>query len=124
MGRRKRDSAVLEQARSRLNALKGIDPALDLGNGLTVNAFEQVIDALGTKLDGYNQKLSEADEALFEVENNERTVKDLNSRFLAGIGARFGRNSVQYEKVGGIRTDDRKQPTRKKDNGDGSPPET
>lgn len=124
MGRRKRDSAILEQARSRLNALKGVDPTLDLGNGLTVTAFEQAINALGAKLDGYNQKLSEADEALFGVETDERTVKDLNSRFLAGIGARFGRNSVQYEKVGGVRTDDRKQPNRKRGDDDGANPET
>ena len=115
MGRRKRNSNILEQARARLSALKGIDPTLDLGNGLNVTAFEQTINSLDTKLEGYNQKLSESDEALFDVETTERTVKDLTSRFLVGVGARYGRNSVQYEKAGGIRTDDRKHPTRKKD---------
>lgn len=113
MGRRKRNSGVLEQARTRLNGLKGIDPQLDLGNGLTIASFEQAIDSLQTRLDGYNQKLSEADEELLGVETDEEKLKELNTRFLAGVGARYGRNSVQYEKAGGVRTDDFKRTPRK-----------
>jgi hypothetical protein len=113
MGRRKRNSNVLEQAHARLNGLKGIDPLLDLGNGLTVASLEQAIDSLQTKLDSYNQKLSEADEELLGVETGEGKLKELNTRFLAGVGARYGRNSVQYEKAGGVRTDDFKRSSRK-----------
>lgn len=113
MGRRKRSSGVLEQARTRLNGLKGIDPQLDLGNGLTVASLEQAIDSLQTRLDGYNQKLSEADEELLGVETDEEKLKELNTRFLAGVGSRYGRNSVQYERAGGLRTDYFKRAPRK-----------
>ncbi|HYH84264.1 MAG TPA: hypothetical protein VEX60_02210 [Pyrinomonadaceae bacterium] len=122
MGRRKRSSKIIEQANTRLNGLKAIDPALDLGGGLSVVELEKAVDALRAKLDAYNQKLSEVDEDLLELEADEDTLNDLNGRMLAGVGARFGRNSGQYEMAGGVRTDDRKRPTRK--GGNGSPTNT
>ena len=120
MGRRKRGSTVLAEANTRLNGLKSIDPALDFGNGLSVAALEQATHSLQTTLDGYNQILSEADEELLKVETEEAKVNELNARFLAGVAARFGRNSIQYEKAGGIRTDDRKRPSSKKGSGSSS----
>jgi hypothetical protein len=114
MGRRKRNSRIIEQANERLNGLKTIDPALDLGNGLSVTVLEQAIGALRSKLDGYNQKLSELDEDLLVIETDENKLEDMNGRFLAGVGARFGRNSIEYEKAGGVRSDDRKRPASKK----------
>jgi hypothetical protein len=114
MGRRKRNSRIIEQANERLNGLKAIDPMLDLGNGLSVTAFEQAINSLRAKLDIYNQKLSELDEELLGIETDEHKIEDVNGRFLAGVGARFGKNSIQYEKAGGVRSDDRKRPARKK----------
>lgn len=118
MGRKKRGSRVLEQAIARLNGLKTINPTLDFGNGLSVTAFEQAINSFRTKLDGYNQKLSDIDEELNTLEADERVLKDLNGRFLAGTGAMYGKNSSQYDVVGGVRLDDRKRPSKK--NGSGS----
>ena len=117
MGRKKRNSNVLEQARARLNGLKDIDPQLDFGNGLTVTSLEQAINSLQARLDTYNRKLSEADEELLGIETDEVKLKELNTRFLSGVGARWGRNSIQYEKAGGLRTADHKRPTRKKNGG-------
>jgi hypothetical protein len=110
MGRRKRNSKVLEQAHERLSGLKSIDPNLDLGNGLTVSAHEQAVNSLRAKLDSYNQKLSDLDEELLSLETDEAKLNDLNGRMLAGVGARYGRNSAEYEKAGGVRSDDRKRP--------------
>jgi len=119
MGRRKRNSKILEQAYERLNGLKAIDPTLDMGNGLSVAAHEQAVNSLRAKLDSYNQKLSELDADLLALETDEDKLNDFNGRALAGVGARFGRNSIEYEKAGGIRTDDRKRPSRK---GGSTPP--
>jgi len=113
MGRKKRNSKILEQAYQRLNGMKSIDPNLDLGGGLTVSALEAAINSLRARLDSYNQKLSELDEELLGLEGDEDALHDFNGRVLAGTGARFGRNSAQYEAVGGVRTDDRKSPSRK-----------
>jgi hypothetical protein len=114
MGRRKRNSRIIQQANERLNGLKTIDPAFDLGNGLSVAALEQAITTLRAKLDMYNQKLSEIDEDLLAIETDENKIEDMNTRVLAGVGARFGRNSIEYEKAGGVRSADRKRPASKK----------
>ena len=113
MGRKKRNSKILEQAYQRLNGMKSIDPNLDLGGGLTVSALEAAANSLRTRMDSYNQKLSDVDEELLALESEEKALKDFNGRVLAGTGARYGKNSPQYEAVGGKRTDDRKRPTRK-----------
>ena len=59
MGRKKRNSKILELAYQRLNGMKSIDPNLDLGGGLTVSALEAAVNSLRARLDSYNQKLSE-----------------------------------------------------------------
>jgi uncharacterized protein YukE len=120
MGRKKRSSRILEQATDRLNGLKSINPIPDFGNGLSVTAFEQAINAFRAKLDGYNRKLSDIDDELNSLEDNERELKDLNGRFLAGTGAMYGKNSSQYEVVGGVRTSDRKRSSRKGGSGSSS----
>jgi hypothetical protein len=117
MGRKKRSSKILEQAYKRLNGMKSIDPNLDLGGGLTVSALEAAINSLRGRLDTYNQKLSDVDEELLGLEGAEDALNEFNGRVLAGTGARFGRNSAEYEAVGGVRTDDRKSPS-----GKGGPP--
>ena len=119
MGRKKRGSRILEQAAARLSGLKSINPALYMGNGLSVAACEQALNTLRAKLDAYNQKLSELDEELYGLEAEEKKVSDLNGRILAGVAAAYGRDSSQYEAVGGVRTSDRKNSTRKPDS---SPP--
>jgi uncharacterized protein YukE len=120
MGRKKRGSRILEQATARLNGLKTIDPKLDFGNGLSVAEFEKTINAFRAKLEGYNQKLSEVDDELNSIEEDERTVNDLNARFLAGTGAMYGKNSRQYEIAGGARPDNRKRSSKKGGNGSSS----
>jgi hypothetical protein len=122
MGRRKRNSKILEQAHERLNGMKSIDPKLDLGNGLSVEAHEEAVNDLRARLDSYNRKLSELDEEQLALEGSEASLKDFNGRVLAGVGARYGKNSIEYEKVGGVRTDDRKRPKRKGGNGNNTPP--
>lgn len=117
MGRKKRGSRILEQASARLSGLKSINPALDMGNGLSVAAYEQALNTLRAKLEAYNQKLSELDEELFQVEAEEEKVSELHGRILAGVAAAYGRDSSQYEAVGGTRTTDRKNSSRKADSG-------
>jgi uncharacterized protein YukE len=113
MGRKKRGSRILEQATARLNGLKTIDAKLDFGNGLSAAEFEEAINDLRAKLDEYNQKLSGIDDDLNSLEDNERRLQDLNARFLAGTGAMYGKNSRQYELVGGVRPEARKRSSKK-----------
>jgi hypothetical protein len=113
MGRTRRTSKVLETAQVRAANIKHIDATLDLGGGLTVASFDAAIGAVQSKLADYNQALAAADEKSNTLDSSERMLRDLSERMLAGIGARFGKDSSEYEQAGGVRKSDRKFPPRK-----------
>lgn len=109
MARRRRKSTVLEKAEIRANNLKTISATLDLGPGLTLADLEQTIADVRATRDNYNQALARVDDLSNELVAKEKLLDELNSRMLAGVGARWGKNSSQYEIAGGTRTDERKK---------------
>lgn len=113
MARRKRTSPSIEAAKARANGLKSIDPALDLGNSLTLTAFNETITSTETDLNDYNQLLSDLDAALNRLGQSEAALDTLSSRMLAAVGVKFGKDSTEYEQAGGTRTSERKSPARK-----------
>ncbi len=116
MGRLKRTSKVLEKANVRAAGLRSIGPE-DFGGGLTSAAYEAAVEDTRRKLEEYNEALSLVDERGNILTDSEETLKDFNERVLAGVAAKYGRNSNQYEKVGGVRKDDRKRPASHKSSG-------
>ena len=112
MARKKKVSAHIEKAQQRLSALTAIDPALDLGNGLTVRAYQAAVADAQTKLDGYNTLLSQVDEAYNNVLSAEKSIRDLSERMLAGVASKYGKDSNEYEMAGGVRKSERKRPVR------------
>ncbi|MGA9994614.1 MAG: hypothetical protein WBP93_04320 [Pyrinomonadaceae bacterium] len=120
MGRTRRNSTVLAKANVRLSNLKAISQTLDLGPGLTVALFEQQITEAQSALDDFNQTVASLDEKANKLIALEKKINDMSSRMLAGIGARYGRNSDQYETAGGVRTDEIKRSARKSSKGGGS----
>lgn len=113
MARRKRSSPAVDHAETRAAALESIDPALDLGSGLTLAAYKASITTTNTQLAAYNTRLSELDGVLNALKAAERDLGELSSRMLAGVAVKFGKNSSEYEKAGGKRTDERKSPVRR-----------
>ena len=114
MSRQKRFSDSIEKAAQRLNALRSIDPALDLGGGLTLASFETRIDEARGTLDDYNGLLSQVDAAYNQFTAAEQGVAEYSQRMLSGIAARYGKDSDEYEQAGGTRTSERRKFTRKK----------
>ncbi len=114
MARLKSSSTVIEKAQTRLASLSSIDPALDLGSGLTLAAYRAAIQDAQAKLEAYNNLLSQADEALNTLNAAEKELRSLSERMLAGAAARFGKDSDEYEMAGGVRKSERKRPVRKK----------
>ena len=114
MARQKKLSDVIEKASQRLNALRSIDPALDLGGGLTLSAFESKVGSARAALDAYNSLLVQVDAAYNQFLDSEEAVNEASQRMLAGVGARFGKDSDQYEQAGGTRSSERKKYARKK----------
>ena len=104
MAYKRRTSPKVEEAQLRAASLEAIDPALDLGNGLTLAAFRTEITAAQALLDAYNTKLAEADAALNTLQAKEKALKTLTSRMLAAVGVKYGKDSNEYEQAGGTRT--------------------
>jgi hypothetical protein len=113
MGRLKRKSKAVEKARKRLAGMKAIDPALDLGNGLTVASVETQIDSAESALDDYNQELAVSDEGLNSVQEIEKNLDTTSANILSATKLKYGNNSSEYEEVGGTRASERKRPVRK-----------
>jgi hypothetical protein len=113
MARPKKISPHLEKAQQRLTALTAIDPALDLGNGLTVAAYRAEVTAAQAKQDAYNALLSQVDQAYNDFQTVEKSIRDLSERMLSGVAAKYGKDSNEYEMAGGVRKSERKRPVRK-----------
>ena len=110
MGRQKRTSSISESAKLRLAGLQSIDPGLDLGAGLTVAGFKADIEDLDADLNTYNTMLSDLDQFQNRLATKEDKLNDKSTRMLAGVGARWTKDSDEYEKAGGTRTSERKKP--------------
>lgn len=113
MARQKRTSAILENARTRAAGLSGIAATVDLGNGLTLAAYSAQIDALTAEIAAYNAKLAELDGMTNELKAAEKSLGELSARMLAAVAVKYGRDSSEYEKAGGVRFSERKRPVRK-----------
>jgi hypothetical protein len=114
MAYKKRSTSHYELAITRLAALKSIDAKMDVGNGLSVALYENAINDLRGKIDDYNTHLSHVDEKKNLVEDSEKKLQDLSDRMLTGVASKFGKNSDEYEKAGGVKKSDRKKAVRLK----------
>ena len=112
MARIKKTSKIIEDAKTRLAGLKSIDFNLDLGNGITVAVFEDKLKKAGDSLESYNTSLSIADEKRNTFEIAAADLNDMYERVLLGVGAKFGKDSIEYEKAGGTRKSERKRPSK------------
>lgn len=113
MARRKRSSKVLEKADRRIASLRSISPDLNLGNGLTVDVYTNLITDMRDRLAAYNTVLSTVDKTYNDMLLIEQKLGDYSELLLLGVATKFGKNSDEYEMAGGIKKSDRKRSTRK-----------
>lgn len=113
MARTKKTSPTLEKASMRLLGLNSIDPSLDFGNGISTGFYMSKINMAKSMLDLYNTMLSQIDEKLNQFTALEKELQDINEQVLLSVAARYGKNSNEYEKAGGVRKSERKRPTSK-----------
>jgi hypothetical protein len=98
---RTRGSKVLDKAQRRLALLKAIDEHLDLGNGLTLDTYTNLIETNRATLEAHNTLLSKVDESRKTVEKLDKSLSDLSERMLNGVASVYGKSSIQYAKAGG-----------------------
>jgi hypothetical protein len=96
-----RGSAALDKAQRRLASLKSIGEELDLGYGLTVEAYTQLISDTRETLESHNTLLSEIEESRKVVTQLEKTLSEFSGRMLSGVASRYGKGSIEYLKAGG-----------------------
>lgn len=117
MARKKRTSPAADKATQRASALASISPTLDLGNGLTLAAYNAAIAAINApttgKLAVYNATLSQLDGQLNDLQAAEKSLNTLSESMLAGTGVKFGKDSDEYEQAGGVRKSERKKAAKK-----------
>ncbi len=113
--RRKIFSAAVEHAQKRASGLRSINADLDLGNGLTLKAYETEIEAVSSQVNDYNEKLAGLDAGILMIRDNEKELRALSERMLEGVSARFTKDSDEYSRAGGVRKKDRKSPTKRED---------
>ena len=109
MAFKRKGSNVINEAQTRAAGMQSIDPDLDLGNGLTLAAFQSEIGSTQTLLDDYNAQLAKADGAGNDFKAGEKNLRTLSSRMLAAVGVKYGKDSNEYEMAGGTRTSEKKK---------------
>jgi hypothetical protein len=96
-----RGSAILDKAQRRLAGLKSIDENLDLGHGLTITTYMQLIEVARAAFEAHNTLVSTIDESRRNLTAIERTLAEMTSRMLTGVATKYGKSSNEYRKVGG-----------------------
>ena len=90
---KKKRSRSLDTANLRLVGLNEIDREIDFGSGFDLDNYNML----------YNSYLKRADEQRDILDKLERQLNDANERVLFLIGGFFGKDSLEYQKVGGTR---------------------
>ncbi|BAY20564.1 hypothetical protein NIES2100_03060 [Calothrix sp. NIES-2100] len=96
-----RGSAALDKAQRRLALLKSIDENLDLGHGLTIEAYSRLIDTTRDILESHNTLLSNLEESRKTVTQMDKALSAMSERMLSGVASAYGKNSIEYSKAGG-----------------------
>ncbi len=76
---------------------------LDLGNGMSMAAFNGSIDSLRDRMAAHNSLLSSVDQVYNDLLLEEAALSELAERMLAAVSAKYGRRSPEYEMAGGSR---------------------
>jgi hypothetical protein len=101
MSLRTRSSAAVDKAQLRLALLKSIDENLNLGHGLTIEAYNQLINTTRATLEAHNTLVSNLEESRKTIIQMDKTLSEMSERMLSGVATVYGRNSMEYSKAGG-----------------------
>jgi len=103
----------MRELREHIANMKSIDPAFDAGNGVTVEAAEALLNEGDDALEDFNITIASADEKDTLFGDKNKQMRAFNRKVLPATGLKYGRDSAEYEQVGGVRDSERKKPVRK-----------
>jgi hypothetical protein len=82
---------------------------MDLGNGLSAQAFGVSVAALDEQVLKVNNLSAEIQKQRKLLVEMEREMRDLNDRYMKATAAKFGTSSMEYLAIGGVRKKDRRR---------------
>jgi len=101
MDRKKRKSRIVDIANQRINGIESFAPELNFGNNKSLQNYKNLTQKVETAITIYNQKMSEKNQAKKDLDQKQKELAGLNTEMLAGVKAIYGRDSKEYEKLGG-----------------------
>ncbi len=107
MPRLKRTSATLNKAEQKLLSFKASTPSLSADEDLSPQEVIDLASELRQELDGYNTKLTDLDSAKANVDRLEKLTSEALERLVNGVAYKYGKDSREYEMIGGVRKSDR-----------------
>lgn len=110
---RKSATPAMNEAEQKINGMRSISSTLDLSNNVSVSQGDILLGNAQDALNRYNELLAEADALLNLFNSEEKALKAFNKKILPAVGLKYGTDSSEYEKVGGVRESERKKPVRK-----------
>ena len=105
-------SYVLTSAITRISGVKSIAADLDLGNGLNVASYQTAITELEELIDTHVTQVAQLGELKNRILEKEKVLRDFSERMLIGVGAKYGKDSNQYQMAGGTKKSLKKKPKR------------
>jgi hypothetical protein len=103
MPRPKTQSEALKKGEERVQAMERHNIELDLNNGVSRAAYATKVQDLRTKLEIYNAKIAEINQIKQEIAESESELNDFSENILMGVAVVYGKQSKQYEDLGGTR---------------------
>ena len=108
--KRRTISLATRNTDSKLAGMTAIDLNLDLGDGVSVTNLTAKRAAAVAAIAAYNAKLAEADALANAATSAEREYNiTLGGRILTKVSAKYGKNSNEYEQVGGTRESEKQK---------------
>ena len=96
-------SRALDKLKFRIEAAKSFNSDFDFGNGMNVTELNEFSNDLEEAISNYNITLSDADDQRDQIRNLERQANDISDRLLSLVGGTYGKDSLQYQRMGGTR---------------------
>lgn len=105
-------STKYTKARNQFSGLKTINDQFSLHDDINVTTFDDKLKAVENAYSEVNQLKKQQDAKRASLKKLETELNDYTQRVLSGIGSKFGFDSEEYEKAGGVRKSKRATPKR------------
>ena len=111
--KRIRTASSIIDAKEKEAGISSIDENLNFGDGLSVESLRNKISEAEILLEQYNASISNADAIKSKYYETLTGLRNLTHSMMKGVESKFGADSIEYGKAGGVRTSLRKHPKRK-----------